>query len=126
MRNPKVVPEAERRETLLTACVRMMWRLRCRLYMPIGLVRRELRAVFAEAGVRRTRAQLDAILREAPALFPGLTVNYSPFSGTGRGGLTLELDPIARRLARSDYVGFLSIGPIPREDIVKHEPKRRD
>jgi hypothetical protein len=95
---------------VLAAYERVCARIRGRLYMPVRLVREELRkGMHQRLGTTRapTKTQVDAVLRHVPELLPDHIVSFSPFSGPARGGLTLGGDsPWAAR-----YAGFISIRP---------------
>ena len=89
------------RDALLQAYAESTRKVGSRLYIPISLLRDELGAQLDVKGSQLTDAQLDDVLRRAPALLVGYIVTFSPFSGPERGGLE-----IADRRA---YVGFVSI-----------------
>lgn len=82
---------------LLGAYERVSRRLSQRLYIPIVLVRDELRTSVSRA----TKAELNAVLCRAPHLLPDYIVTFSPFSGPARGGVSV----------RGMYAGFISIRP---------------
>jgi hypothetical protein len=93
----------EKANALLGAYARTSQQLGTRLYLPIATVRDELGRELQPSRGTLLDAQLDEILRQAPAILDEYVVSFSPFSGPSRGGLKLD----------NMYAGFISIRARP-------------